>query len=282
MFPDFIGIGAQRSGSGWLHRNLRLHPDIWLTPIKELHYFDSRERGIPEGILKKFFSKQWPHKGTKRLLAARLWAKRRNCRLSEWLWDYDFFFKERNDQWYGSLFEQGVGRCAGEITPSYAVLKKQSVTDIYKLMPHTKIIFMLRDPIDRAWSQAVKEFVKHKNRPLDTVTEDEWVECFTHPRVKDRSDYLRTLDMWGRFYPDEQIFTGFFEDVNDDPGGLLLNLYQFLGVEASERHLPPNRGNVVNAGYKSPIPPKWEAYLVQQYRDQIISVHERLGGRSTD
>lgn len=38
--PDFIGIGAPRSGTIWLWRNLKNHPDIWMSPRKKLHYFD--------------------------------------------------------------------------------------------------------------------------------------------------------------------------------------------------------------------------------------------------
>lgn len=37
----FMCIGAQKSGTTWLHRQLRNHPQIWLPPVKELHYFDT-------------------------------------------------------------------------------------------------------------------------------------------------------------------------------------------------------------------------------------------------
>jgi hypothetical protein len=32
-FPDFLGIGAQKAGTTWLHHNLRSHPDIWPPPV---------------------------------------------------------------------------------------------------------------------------------------------------------------------------------------------------------------------------------------------------------
>ena len=38
--PDFIGIGAMRSGTSWLRRNLNRHPQIWMAEPKELHFFD--------------------------------------------------------------------------------------------------------------------------------------------------------------------------------------------------------------------------------------------------
>lgn len=38
--PHFLGVGAQKAGTTWLWENLRLHPDIWLPPRKELHFLD--------------------------------------------------------------------------------------------------------------------------------------------------------------------------------------------------------------------------------------------------
>ena len=38
--PDFLGINAQKSGTSWLAKNLRYHPEIFVSKEKELHYFD--------------------------------------------------------------------------------------------------------------------------------------------------------------------------------------------------------------------------------------------------
>src|SRR3954454_14322487 len=38
--PDFLCVGAQKAGTGWLYEQLRFHPDFWMPPVKELHYFD--------------------------------------------------------------------------------------------------------------------------------------------------------------------------------------------------------------------------------------------------
>ncbi len=47
MLPNFLGIGANRSGSTWIARNLMEHPDIFLPRKKEIHFFD---RHYQEGI----------------------------------------------------------------------------------------------------------------------------------------------------------------------------------------------------------------------------------------
>src|SRR5438067_11210494 len=38
--PDFLCIGAQKAGTSWLYRQLTEHPDFWMPPVKELHYFN--------------------------------------------------------------------------------------------------------------------------------------------------------------------------------------------------------------------------------------------------
>jgi hypothetical protein len=45
--PDFLGIGAAKTGTTWLHHNLRAHPDLYLPDQKEVHYFDARWHRSP-------------------------------------------------------------------------------------------------------------------------------------------------------------------------------------------------------------------------------------------
>lgn len=45
---DFVGVGTSRSGTTWLARVLREHPDLYLPPAKELHYFYDDEAYSPE------------------------------------------------------------------------------------------------------------------------------------------------------------------------------------------------------------------------------------------
>ena len=42
--PDFLCVGAQKAGTSWLYRQLELHPDFWMPPVKELHYLDNLNR----------------------------------------------------------------------------------------------------------------------------------------------------------------------------------------------------------------------------------------------
>ena len=230
VFPDFIGIGAQKAGTTWLDRNLRSHPQIWMPRIKEIHYFDRR---INDTIAP-------------------------------------------DDEWYASIFEPGEGRLTGEITPAYSMLDQDRIAHVHGVMPHTKIIFMMRNPIERAWSQAVMQFGKVKGRRIETVAKKRLLKHFEREGSRLRTDYLRTLENWGGFYPEEQIFVGFLEDVHFFPKELLRRLCDFLGIDPSFEY--PGVEQKIHSRSTKVMPIRLAVRLARLYHDDIKRLHERFGG----
>lgn len=54
--PDFVGIGAQRSGTTWIYEMLRSHPDVCMSPEKEINFFnESYDKGV--GWYARYFAK---------------------------------------------------------------------------------------------------------------------------------------------------------------------------------------------------------------------------------
>ena len=102
---------------------------------------------------------------------------------------------------------------------------------IHELMPEAKLIFMMRNPIERAWSQAVMSFDKAEKGSAESATEEELLQSFGRNSARLLTEYLRTLENWSAFYPEEQIFVGFLEDVSLRPAELLRSVYDFLGVD---------------------------------------------------
>lgn len=52
--PSFIGIGAQRAGTTWLHECLKEHPEVFLPDEKEIHFFDRFYENGFQWYLNKF------------------------------------------------------------------------------------------------------------------------------------------------------------------------------------------------------------------------------------
>jgi hypothetical protein len=280
LYPNFIGIGAQKSGTTWLSRNLGLHPEIWIPSVKEVHYFDDRIKD-PANPLSRFRSKLIGDDTLDRRWRriAKTQAKRhlRGLSAGEVLWDLKYLFGSPGDGWYASLFDGRKGRVKGEITPAYSMLGPEAVAHVHELMPDAKLIFMMRNPVERAWSQAAGRFNRASERnDREHVRDARLRRHFDSERSRLRTDYLGTLERWGAFYPEEQIFVGFLEDARFFPQELLRSLYSFLGVDPSVEHGDATRK--IHSGSWDTIATRFAVYLARAYYEEIRELHERFGG----
>jgi hypothetical protein len=276
-FPDFLGIGAQKAGTTWLNTQLKQHPGIWLPPYKELHYFDRSRQRLPEALEYRFsvFERQ-----KLKRLPGRLYREYRRGNLEKCAWYLRYHFLYRSDAWYASLFKQGKGKVKGEITPGYSVLEREDVAAIHALMPDLKLIFLMRDPIERAWSHARMYLGRWQKRNMSSIPEQELVRFFNRDHVVLRSSYLRTLENWGAYYPREQFLVGFLEDIEEQPEKLLLDLFEFLGVDVSRSYIAGKAREKVNRGHRADVPPEVERYMASLYLDQLRELERRVGGHA--
>ncbi len=275
--PTFLGIGAPRAGTTWLHANLGKHPEIWLTPVKEVHYFDTRERDDLRG---NFYKRQL-RKRARRYLSGATYRDRwrEGTLLSELAWDLRFFVPPRTNRWYQRIFRPGPGQIAGEITPAYSVLKPEVVEEIRGINPHLKVIYLLRDPVERSWSSAMRHLVRRRGRAPESITAKQLLRHFERQRHVLRTDYLRTLDIWESAFGPDQIFVGFLDEIQDDPRDLLLRLYRFLGVSDSEEHVPAGLRRSRNSSQESlkKIPEEVRIQLADAYLPQLRELSARFG-----
>jgi hypothetical protein len=235
VFPDFLGIGAQKAGTTWLHHNLQKHPEVWVPTREDLpkgktevHYFD---RWIGEGLL--------------------------------------------DDRSYALLFERGQGRITGDITPAYSTLGKRRIHHARSLMPDAKIIFLMRNPVERTWSQTV-QFFDRRGIKVQSLSESRLRDFFSLKGVHLRSSYLNILKNWQKFYPEEQFFVGFLEDIHLYPGHLLRRLYRFLGASDSADYRI-TRDKIFSRGTQA-LPTRLAAHLAQAYHEDLRMLEERFGG----
>ena len=157
--------------------------------------------------------------------------------------------------WYRSMFptkrriedirrKEGVA-ITGEDTPFY-FWNPVAAKRIQKLLPNIKLITILRNPIDRAYSE-YQELVSRESNPpsFETVIKNE-----INTRKKDTSliteenfeafnqknsyllkgVYIEQLKIWAGLFPKEQIFTLSTENLNSDPTAALESVFQYLNL----------------------------------------------------
>jgi hypothetical protein len=190
-------------------------------------------------------------------------------------WERRYNRLPRNDEWYASLFRPKKGQIAGEITPAYAVLDDADIARVHRLMPHARILFFMRNPVERTWSQTVMYFQRY-GQSAETATDSELREHFELERVRRRAEYPRTLESWRHFYPRKKIFVGFLEDTRFHPAGLLGRVYEFLGVDPAFR--PPGADRKVHSRSSASMPTEAAVTLARAYRADLERLHHWFGG----
>ena len=274
MYPDFIGIGAQKAGTTWLYQNLRAHPEIWMPEEKEIHYFDEKIK-LKGGIWTRLRGDSPADQRWRRQVRVRLRRIPQDRSAGDLSWAFKYFLGRPDDDWYASLFGPGKGKITGESTPDYSILNKAAISHVHDLMPGAKIIFMMRSPIERPWSVLNMGF-RSRGEETESVPDETFDARLENRRKRRMTSYLRTLKNWSTFYPEDQIFVGFLEDVRFFPEELLRRLHEFLGVTSSFDYQVLRRR--INSGRQSTMPTRSAARLSEVYRGQIRALSRRFGG----
>ncbi|MCK7578197.1 MAG: sulfotransferase [Chromatiales bacterium] len=114
--PNFFIVGSMKSGTSTLYEYLSVHPQIFMSPVKEPSYFVDRET----------LEQIWPDM----------------AEMGFW----------RGEEYYLDLFKDADQHIAiGEASTNYAKLPRVSgvAERIATFAPEAKIIFMMRDPVER-------------------------------------------------------------------------------------------------------------------------------------
>ena len=283
---DFLGIGVQKAGTSWLWKNLRQHPSIWMPPRKELHYFD-RSPNYPspsylasQYLVNRLFGKEHYNKQFRKMLVRELGGAIKKKDWERVRWNLRYCLGTYNDDWYLSLFKFGEGKLKGEITADYYILNLEKVKQIKAILPNLKIILILRNPIERAWSHIRYLWTR---KLFADINDLEVIKKFIEKPVQSlRSDYVRTLNIWTSCFPQEQIYIGFYDDIVQDPQKFLLNIFDFLGIESTIAFNNETLNKKVNISRELQIPAEIKYYLANKYYPELLKLSNLVGGYFVD
>ena len=257
-----------------------------MPPIKELHYFSRSVSPLPKylpssnpwhacRIWERPVRQWWRHLLTETKLSFhRCGLSRRGLR--ELAWHRKFFFGFPKDlAWYRSLFAPAAGRFCGEITPAYSLLEETTIGEIRRELPELRIVFRMRDPIDRALSHlalTVKE--GHMNRHANA---QQLLEFLTSAPVQQRGDYRGILARWRKHYPADQIFVGWYEDVAKNPVTAYHDVLNFLQLPRLENDPVEPMSERYNHFARVETSEAVVREVARQMRPQIAALADQFG-----
>jgi hypothetical protein len=226
--PDFFCVGLQKGGTQWLYDQLQGHPDFWMPPYKEIHYFD---REFPykkiSKAAQKFFAK--PKKV----------AKSREGRGDAPVDDRGAIFFQRvaalegrplDIEDYARLFEPKGALLSGDVTPGYSTLDEDLIGALAKRFPDAKVCLMLREPVSRIWSQWR---MVNENEPDPAQAElnfRRFKNFVDRPNVVARSYPSEIARKWSAAFGDRFRFF-FLDDVVKRPDETRNEVLRFLGAD---------------------------------------------------
>ena len=254
-----MGLGAQKAATSWLADQLDRHPQFLLSPIKEIHYWDRR-------FLPHFFKKNNIEKKISKFLRTN-----HSAALSSPL--IELYLMNRHELFYRTFFEsrlEPMHKAFGEFSPSYCFLLAEHLEYIRKFMNYRmKVIFIMRDPVSRLWSQCKMEYLKSTNRgrTLDPVYVFE--NHFKADKYWKRSDYRHTIEAVDRVFSEEDKKFLFFEELFAP--STAADICKFLEIENISFKPSVNP----NEGVPLPKPPLMSWQRVQEAYKPIYEYVER-------
>jgi Sulfotransferase family len=220
--PNFLIIGAAKAGTNALYHYLRQHPQVYMSPWKEPKFF-AFESEDDLGF-RAADGKDAPVNASVILDQA----------------EYERLFDDARN---GEL-------ARGEASTHYLYVER-SPGRIKALIPDAKLIAVLRNPVDRAFS-SYQHLVRDDLEPLDfgpalDAEPQRIAEHYAYLyRYTDMGFYSKQLDRYERTFPESQLCVLLYDDLRSDPEGTCRQIFSFLGVD--EGFVPDMSGEYNRSG----------------------------------
>jgi hypothetical protein len=287
--PDFICVGAQKAGTRWLYDQLAFHPEFWMPPVKELHFFDGAKPGLRRAKrLQVRIDKDLDKVNRMRADDASQPLGARDLRFVE---GYLRLFgnkplmsdKAAATEHYARLFDEKGERKTGDVTPAYSKLDDGDVEAIVRRFPKVKVVFIAREPVERAWSALGMAARQASSRIKQPLTPAMVLKFLNRKDVVGRSYPSRTVARWRKIVPEGQFAFYFFDDLRTEPADLRARILRFLDADPAlpSGDLDPGF-NRKSASVKLDLTDELRDTVVKHFADEIRLCADTLGGRAVE
>lgn len=265
-----LGAGCQKGGTTWLHQYVAASPQFAHGYRKEYHVLDSLDLPSEEAARRRLVtfaaerSAADPQPGDRQAATAA-------HRLSMFL-DQQFYF----DYFTGLLHRTPETRLTADMTPAYSMLpaaRFAAVRDGFAKRGITTLpVCLLRDPVERIWSQARMHARLYKRHAAAKTESAAYVLAeFARPAYAARTAYdqtIRTLD--SVFGPDE-VYYGFYERLFSESE--VRRLCEMAGIDFVE---PGFEQRVHFSPKTTELPDDTVRTVAEHYRGVYLAVAERF------
>jgi hypothetical protein len=247
ILPNFFLAGAPKAGTTSLARYLAQHPEIFMSPVKEPSYFASEVRSENFAAIE--------HRTAAGLVA-------------DW-------------KSYLALFRGAkLARAIGEASVCY-LWSPTAPGNIAEAIPQARILLVLRDPADRAFSQYFQGVARRRihwtfREHIDAgLADHDGLFRLTYPFLE-FGDYAPQIRRYLHHFPAEQIHIRLYDDFQNDSQPFMREIFEFLGVNAGFTPDLSQRDHVYRQRVSLALSPYDRRYLVDHYRAGILDLQDLI------
>jgi hypothetical protein len=207
MMPNFLVVGVPKAGTSSIYHYLNQHPQVYMSPFKEPHFFSFEGECKPDWGITDLES-------------------------------------------YHSLFNGTENEVAFGEASTWYLYSQTAAERIKHHIPNVKIIMMLRNPIDRAYSsflfniqcgwESISDFEEALHLESSRISNNEsWDFHYLNAGL-----YYDQIQRYYNLFPKNQINIFLYEDFKCDSLKVINDIFNFLGVDHS---FIPNISQIHNA-----------------------------------
>lgn len=200
--PNFLIFGVQKAGTTSIYNYLCEHPQVYMSPLKETEFMG--QPPLSDAAYAAMSDEQKKTRG----------GRNKILRIED----------------YRALFDGVSDEVAiGEASPNYLFLYERAVPQIQKYVPDAKLIAILRNPVERAYSDYlmhVRDLVGNQ-KPLAEQVRMSGESSFTLLKGKYSEGLTRFIEAFGA----ERVKVFLYDELKEDSDRFMKNLYAFIGVD---------------------------------------------------
>lgn len=290
----FLSVGAIKAGTTFLYHVFRQHPEIYFTPEKEVHFFahtDGFDRRLHRPIIpsrRDLVRRAAVRRGT--ILSSDF----RRHRLSQVLhnryarvtdvaalrrivrWYADrYLVNPVDDAWFERIYEDAGDRYAADFSNYHALLPTAGWDHVKRMTKDLRVLYVLRDPIERLWSHIKFELIQSGRRErLDSFGVEDLESFLRASHVSAHACFGDIVEHLRRNLDERQLLIVALEDFVGDFPRSAKEIERFLGVREQRYQIDPSRKR--NPTEAIPIPPTVHARLREVTHPQLEKL-QRLG-----
>jgi hypothetical protein len=219
--PNFFLAGAPKAGTSSLYTYVRQHPQVYMSYTKEPTFFGAADI-LPEPYRDRV--ERASARGNR--VARKGWQEvpGRRGLFADWEDYVDLFRNVREEV------------AIGEASVDYFWLPNAAQA-IHTRLPGARFIFMLRDPAERLFSEYLASLwrgVHRRTFRAQFLAAVEAPDPWARLRV-DVGRYTTHLERFSRLFSPQQIRVYLYDDFLADPGGVLRDIFRFLGIDPDQQ-----------------------------------------------